>query len=310
MNTKSEYWLCTLNYFGEEEFEYLEKTANDLLENQEIQYCTAGFEIETRAHIHLFVWYSRRVALRRIQRKFFRSRTDVDCRRLRYGQASDMTRYCQKDGVYWECGEPPRRTLAQQAEDRRQIASLMIDYVKDSLQDNPWVALTDLPRDQANWVCRNMSAFRMLRSEAQAKSCQEDKPVSVHLYWGPTGTGKSHQARAACVAHGATPVYSHNFKRFGTDWWSGYQGQSAVVFEEFDPSSCDIDHFKTLTDKYALEMEVKGSHSWKNWSHVYICSNTNPDGWWRSEDPVHREAAMRRIVEVVHMTEVYVPPDV
>jgi len=115
----------------------------------------------------------------------------------------------------------------------------------------------------------------------------------VTVYWGPTGVGKSHMAweKAGIDAYPKDPR---------TKFWDGYQGQDAVVIDEFR-GDIDISHMLRWLDKYPVIVEQKfGATSFKA-RKVYITSNLDPRNWYPGLDEGTRDALLRR------MNIVYVP---
>ena len=114
---------------------------------------------------------------------------------------------------------------------------------------------------------------------------------TVHVYWGPTGTGKS---RAVWDAAGMD-AYAKDPR---TKFWCGYRGQEHVVIDEFR-GGIDIAHMLRWLDRYPVIVEVKGSATPLLATVIWITSNISPAAWYPDLDEPTGEALTRRL-NVVH----------
>ena len=114
------------------------------------------------------------------------------------------------------------------------------------------------------------------------------RDVEVFVYWGKPGTGKSRK-----VFENEEDVYRVQ----GGKWWCGYDGQDAIVFDDFEGG---IDYNKMLNylDGYKLMLETKGGQTYALWTKVYITSNLAPEDWYLRVDG--SAALMRRIKEITY----------
>lgn len=124
-----------------------------------------------------------------------------------------------------------------------------------------------------------------------------DKKITV--YWGPTGTGKSHTAwvEAGFEAYPKDPM---------TKTWDGYQGQVNVVIEEYR-GAISISHFLRWLDKYPVLADVKYSATPLLAQNIWITSNLHPGDWYPDLDQETKNALMRRLT-IVYKDRVYIPP--
>ena len=117
---------------------------------------------------------------------------------------------------------------------------------------------------------------------------------SCVVYWGPTGTGKSHRAwREAGLA--AYPKIST------TKFWDGYRSHEHVVIDEFR-GAIGIEKMLTWLDKYPVIIENKGSSTVLCATRIWITSNLHPNDWYPDVDQETKDALMRRL-EIVHVTQ-------
>jgi len=117
------------------------------------------------------------------------------------------------------------------------------------------------------------------------------QPVSqirrVHVYWGPTGTGKSRRA----WDEAGTDAYPKDPR---TKFWDGYRDHSRVVIDEFR-GDIDISHLLRWFDRYPVIVEVKGSSVVFKAEEIWITSNLSPERWYPMLDAETRAALLRRL---------------
>lgn len=117
------------------------------------------------------------------------------------------------------------------------------------------------------------------------------KPVAtvrtIHVFWGPTATGKSRRAWDEAGLH-AYP------KDPRTKFWDGYQSQKNVVIDEFR-GIIDIANLLRWFDRYPVIVEVKGSSACLVATEIWVTSNLHPKDWYPDLDPLTLEALLRRI---------------
>jgi len=121
--------------------------------------------------------------------------------------------------------------------------------------------------------------------------------VQCYVYWGVTGSGKSHTAfEEAAALIGPTDVY---VKAPSTKWWDGYRGEGSVIIDEFD-GQIGITHLLRWLDKYPCRVEEKGGDLPLAATCFWICSNIDPENWYPTAPPAQKDALRRRLTAVVH----------
>lgn len=118
------------------------------------------------------------------------------------------------------------------------------------------------------------------------------RDLTVQIYWGATGTGKTRTA---------TEEFPDNFlisKDTQTVWFDGYSGESVLIWDDFHWDDVKIQFLLRLLDGYALRLPVKGSFTWAQYRRVIITSNIPPQLWYDQADPAHVAALKRRITEI------------
>ena len=130
-----------------------------------------------------------------------------------------------------------------------------------------------------------------MRPEAMARK--------IRVYWGSTGTGKSHRAwnEAGWDAYPKIPT---------SIYWDGYKGQENVVFDEFR-GDIGISHILRWFDRYPTTIEAKHGGTVLKAKNIWITSNLHPSAWYPSLDEATVNALLRRL-EITELTVRYEGP--
>lgn len=115
----------------------------------------------------------------------------------------------------------------------------------------------------------------------------------IHVFWGPTGTGKSRRAWEL----GGMDAYAKDPR---SKFWCGYTGQRRVVIDEFR-GGIDIAHILRWFDRYPVRVEIKGGSTPLIADLIYVTSNLHPADWFPMLDLASSSALMRRL-EVQHFS--------
>jgi len=116
----------------------------------------------------------------------------------------------------------------------------------------------------------------------------------VRVFWGPTGTGKSHRAwnEAGLGAYPKDPC---------TKFWDGYRGHEHVVIDEFR-GQIGISHVLRWFDKYPVNVEAKHGADVLCARTIWITSNLDPRDWYPDIDRATTGALMRRL-QITHFED-------
>ncbi len=124
----------------------------------------------------------------------------------------------------------------------------------------------------------------------------EKKPREVHLYYGDTDTGKTHQARMGHEDCYVTPI-QHGF------WFNRYDDQEVVIMDDFT-GECRLRDLKRVLHDWPELVEKKGGFLWFNPSKIIITSNQHPRQWykWERHSAKDKAALMRRFTSITIFT--------
>ena len=91
----------------------------------------------------------------------------------------------------------------------------------------------------------------------------KQRPVCLWFY-GKTGTGKTRTAVELAEEAGKDYWISHG----NLNWFDGYNGQEYVIIDDFRRGMCDFHFLLRLTDRYIIEVPIKGG--FVNWNPKVI----------------------------------------
>ncbi|AXH75104.1 MAG: putative viral replication protein [Cressdnaviricota sp.] len=121
----------------------------------------------------------------------------------------------------------------------------------------------------------------------------ERPTVSVKLYYGHPGTGKTRLAMEN-PDHYVIPIGKGL-------WLDGYDKQDTLILDDFSGSlsSTGLTDTLRLLDRYPLRVPVKGSFTWITASTVIVTTNIHPYRWYKWTNRENQyEALYRRFTEV------------
>jgi len=189
----------------------------------------------------------------------------------RKGSQEEAIAYCRKDGRFHEFGT--KKALSGQRHDLASVrAAVLLGTSYETIFDDHF------------GVC--LQYGRGIREYSQLKQPHRSWPSEVICIWGPTGTGKSKLANE----EGAAFV---EYDKSG--FIHGYNNESIVCFDDFDPTTMTREVFLRLTDRYHIKVNVKGGSMTWNPRTIYFTSNSNPRDWYNGD-----EAVRRRMTKIIH----------
>ena len=137
----------------------------------------------------------------------------------------------------------------------------------------------------------------MIRYTKQLKDVQtmlveprdRNEPMYVEVIIGTPGSGKTRS-----VYDKEPEVYTVPIQQSNSVWFDGYQGQEAVLFDDFY-GGIKYSNMLQLLDRYPIQVPIKGGYV--NWrpKRIYITSNKDIETWYGSDIP-----ALKRRINQIH----------
>lgn len=211
-----------------------------------------------------------------LRKKLFNSHIEK-----RSGSALQASDYCKKDGTF-----EMRGTITVGQGKRTDI-----DNAVEMIQDG----------NSMSEIAKAMpSAFVKFNKGFKALKCALVEPRNevplVQVFWGPTGTGKSHGAR---VVFKDSDYYVWTPAR--GKWWDHYEGQKNIILEEF-VGQLPYRYLLSLLDRYDCPIEYKGGSCEFVGTKIIITSPKHPSTWYARDEC---SELMRRLSQIIEFNEVY-----
>lgn len=275
---QSRRWTFTLNNYTADEVAtllLLRKFASNA-----ITYLVYGLETAPDTgtqHIQGYFETEKKISLSTAKTLFPRAHLEVA-----KGTQDQNKTYCLKDGNGAEIGKP----MAQGA--RNDLQALAQQVVEGA----PVQALA--AANPAEYV-RYHRGLHALRAAVHDVPRRRDTDKDVHVYYGPTGTGKTRGAIEALESlYGDDNYYKWN-PSMGK-WWDGYDGHRGVVLDEFR-GQLPFGYLLSLLDRYAMKVETKGGSREFVADTIYITSPLPPQEWYKDLDGSDKLAQLERRIK-------------
>jgi len=264
-------WCWTLNNYTEEEHAAITQLGHELTDD--VCYLIFGQEEgeEKTPHLQGYICFSKRKSFG-IVKKLIGKRCHLEAAK---GSPAQNEEYCSKGSNIETYGKRPagqgaRNDLVQVAE-----ACKRGDSYQEIADAFPAAAL------------RYSTGILRLRSLCRP---ERNHPPELWCLWGRTGTGKT---RRIWEFADVDKLWVHP----GDRWFDGYDGQPAVLFDDYDGSWFKITYLLKLIDRYIFQVPIKGSYTWWAPRVIYFTSNHHPKEWYPGAKAEHIAALLRRFNE-------------
>jgi len=201
--------------------------------------------------------------------------------------------------------EPSRSDAADDyvwKEDTR-VAGTQFELGKRAFKRNSETDWEAVRRSAIEGKLESVPADVFVRNYHSLKRIQKDyseakpRPGTIcHVFWGATGTGKSHRAweEAGLNCYVKNP---------STKWWDAYKGEENVLIDEFT-GQIGITYLLRWLDKYSCRVEEKGGDLPLCATKFWICSNIDPRDWYPEASNEQKAALLRRLT-ITHFNAPY-----
>ncbi len=276
---------------------------------------------------------TKRMRIKTIQNKIFnKNKVHIDMRR---GTQEVAIAYCKKCACGPNCSpECTLHCLKKEWRDKglREPGTDVVEWgeTKECHQGKKVANLQEfmeVTKNESMTLAESMERFPFIHARynqfavkyhrQQLKKRQQRRKfraVDVTVLWGDTGVGKTGRVNAE-YGDRMFMLDPPTDPRERKVWFDDYDNEDVLMIDEFYGwVSCST--LLRVLDGYVYRGPVKSSFTYGNWSKVFITSNVHPSIWYTGGEygdnimPKQRDALMRRLHNIVHVTEQWVPPPV
>lgn len=248
------------------------------LDHKRIRYAIWQTELSDskRVHIQGYVEYFDAVRMSTVKKDFSDNAMHLEPRK---GSRTDARNYCRKkdtarEGTQVEFGE-----WREEASRKRKLCDVLSqDWSIQSVIDQT-----------PEWYVRYHRGLEKLAARMSAKRAKVFRDITVTVYIGPTGCGKTRLATAGDDWF-IVPVGDRL-------WMDGYTGQSTIILDDFY-GGIKYSVLLRMLDGHSQQLPIKGGFIWALWTNVIITSNAEVADWYKKG---FTPALARRVTSIVHM---------
>lgn len=225
--------------------------------------------------------------------------------RVMKGDLDQNDKYCSKDSILTCWGDKPAEI--QEGGVSGNKMDQMCQDIKDGM---PEVDLFDKWGATYLRVYKGVGHVIGLKKPPPKPTAYQRKEVFV--CFGNTQTGKSMWARSTIEKRGWA---MHLQDCTMAEWWDGYEGQEAILLDEFRGGHMKLKLLLRLLDGYPLKVQIKGNSRLidHRTRAVFITTNKHPLEWYKcfkGDDPNEWAQLDRRINNILEfVAEVNGPED-
>lgn len=239
-----------------------------------------------RRHVHVYVRFVGKKRMSGVKNAF--ARQDMHCE-VAQGTEEQCVAYVEKEETRLEAGA---RHGVYEANQGKQGRRSDLEAIAVKLQNG--ATLKTIALEHPGDFIRMANGIARMHEQVRPVPARE-RVVESSLFWGPTGTGKTHR-----VMHAFEGCYLVTQGRGPFDM---YRGELCVFFDEFRWEDWTIQQMNRYLDKWRCPLSCRYTDKYAEWTHVVICANTDPLTWWPDQDLELVRSFRRRISgRVWHIT--------
>lgn len=191
-----------------------------------------------------------------------------------HGSLFDNETYCSKEGTLQTFGIKP-------SAGRRTDIIACMDAIKEGVSE------VEIAESNPQLWCQYGRRFETYRALLQPKRRWKSE---VYVFWGPAGTGKSHEAWRLAGDQADSVKFANSFA-------IGYKNAPNVILDDLEPWSIERQTLLQLLDEWPCTVNVKGNSKEWNPRKIYITTNLDPNRWFTGTT---QASWMRRLSHVQH----------
>lgn len=213
------------------------------------------------------------------------------------GTEEHCEKYCKKGGCWIELNRA-NFSPGQGARMDLEAAAVLV-------RDQGPVGLSAVIQERPDTFVRFHAGLQAL-ARLTGVSRHLERAPEVNWYIGPSGSGKSHQAEAACrLASAGEPVYHLNVTQY--KWVPNYKGQKFIMIHDFRGTNgsgqpIPMNFWLGMMDKFSFEFEEKGGTVPCQAHTFFISSIHHPNSGHEYKDS-HREPLIQLLRRITNVYE-------
>lgn len=228
-------------------------------------------------HLHAYIELHTRIGFNKFKKIV--PRANIQSRK---GTPSQAREYVTKEDTDpWEIGEiskPGQRT------DINELKELIVKEGLRSCYEHNF-----------GLTCRIRAGLKEYNMLAYNTNPVPFRHVHTCVYWGDAGTGKTR------LAYEENPsAYPVPLRKDKSLWFDGYDGQEALIIDDFYGGCIHYPQLLRLLDGYKYNAPVKGGFVPGKWTKIVITSNQDPRSWYPGG---LTDALKRRLNKIVHFNK-------
>lgn len=152
----------------------------------------------------------------------------------------------------------------------------VVDYVKKAPR-----TIEDVAESFPCQFIKYNRGLKDFKNIMDKKNVPDQRDVTVSVFYGEGGTGKTHYAVALCERF-RIPYYILSAPDSNTVWWDNYDGEKAIIIDDFYGWIKPHELYR-ICDRYKYKVAIKGSFLHAQWLWVFITSNNEPRKFYKEE---------------------------
>lgn len=209
----------------------------------------------------------------------------------RVKSAKEASDYCKKDDTATGRFKKEDGILSDQKPGKRNDVKRVADAI---LENTP---LAQVAKENPETWMRLYRGATDLANKVQAKPKDIDR--TVFILFGEPGTGKTSWAKHYIEENGLS-YYCPDSNNGGKLSFEAYEGEQALLIDDYEENALSAQALKTLMDRYATKLPGRGVSKWALHTHVFITSNYPIEQWFPAlKSQTERVAVERRCKAVI-----------
>lgn len=223
-----------------------------------VQQLERGTDAGDQGYLHIqgYAYFKSQVSFNTVRKLW----THVEMRRGTHAQAKA---YCMKEDSRVEgpaeAGEEPHQGLGD---------GLML--IRKELEEGKTFMDVESNEELFPTAIRFQRSLMSYCARRQPKRTWQ---TEGHVYFGPTGLGKSTELKAK---------HPDAYWKPAIEYWEFYDGEEIIVWDEFK-GQIPFEQLKRLLDHTPLIVNIKGSAANFQGKHVYFITNYMPADWYKEK---------------------------